>query len=213
MILPFDGQTSQQNAAAKPLPAQKTVGASPVANPTVTATVTTVSKTAAPVIERKKITQPGLKIVSKNVGIKSILDPPKNAQMENEEALLPDLAEPFTHAEMMAVWNSYALNLRREKKDSLYATLTASEPILNSSFQVTLEIANSAQAMDLEREKVNLLAHLRSQLKNYQITFHHKVSEKKQVMSTDTKATFEKLAEDNPSLHKFRKLFNLDIDF
>ncbi|MBK7129451.1 MAG: hypothetical protein IPM74_06940 [Crocinitomicaceae bacterium] len=164
-------------------------------------------------IDRKNTTQNGQHIVARTIGIKSILNPPKNKQMENEAALLPDLAEHFTHTDLMAVWNGYALNLRREKKDSLYATLTSSEPHLNSEFAITLDIANSAQALDLEREKVNLLAHLRSQLRNYKISFNYKISEKKQSFSTDTKSTFEKLAEENPSLHKFRKLFNLDIDF
>lgn len=169
--------------------------------------------TAPPVVERKKFTQPGLKIVSRNIGIKEILNPTKNKQVENEDALLPDLEEPFSMHELMAVWNAYALDLKREKKDSLYATLTGSEPILTSDYGITLEIANTAQAIDLEREKITLLAHLRSNLKNYSITFQYKISEKKQVTATDSKSNFERLAEDNPSLHKFRKLFNLDIDF
>ncbi|MBI3135592.1 MAG: hypothetical protein HYZ14_13020 [Bacteroidetes bacterium] len=189
------------------------MASSPVSNAAVTVNPTTTVKATVPV-ERKKIAQPGLKIVTKNVGIKSILDPPKNAQMENENALLPDLAENFTHSELMAVWKNYAMNLQREKKTSLATTLMSSEPIVSSDFQITLEIANSSQASDLEIEKSTLLGHLRSKLRNYQIGFNYKVSEKKQALSTsDTKATFEKLAEDNPSLHKFRKLFNLDIDF
>ncbi|MBL7897060.1 MAG: hypothetical protein JNJ99_00905, partial [Crocinitomicaceae bacterium] len=47
----------------------------------------------------------------------------------------------------------------------------------------------------------------------YQIQFTYRISEKKQSFSADTKATFDKLADENPSLHKFRKLFNLDVDF
>lgn len=188
-------------------------------NNTGTATaVKTQTSTLKPVatvpVERKKLAQPGLKIVTKNVGIKSILDPPKNQQTENADALLPDLAENFTHAELMAVWKSYALNLQREKKNNLFSTLMGSEPIVSSDYQITLDIANSSQAKDLEVEKSTLLSHLRSQLKNYKIGFNYRISEKKQAISTaDTKATFDKLAEDNPSLNKFRKLFNLDIDF
>lgn len=170
------------------------------------------AKTAV-VTERKKVSLPGLKIATNNLGIKSILDPPKNKQVENADALLPDLAENFTHTELMKVWDNYVLDLKREKKDKLHATLTGSKPILTSDYQISLEISNSAQAIDLEREKVNLLAHLRSSLKNYQITFNYKISEAKKFSNTDTKSTFEKLAEENPSLHKFRKLFNLDIDF
>jgi hypothetical protein len=164
-------------------------------------------------VERKKVILPGLNISTTALGIKSILDPPKNKQVENEDALLPDLAESFTHNELMAVWNAYALDLKREKKDKLYATLTGSSPVLTSDYKISLEISNTAQAIDLEKEKVNLLGHLRSQLKNYQISFNYKISETRKFANTDTKSTFEKLAEENPSLHKFRKLFNLDIDF
>lgn len=211
--MPFDGQSLQSSVIAQNTSTASKPGVSTVASSSVKITEQqTVNKINAPV-ERKKFTQPGLKLVTKSIGIKSILEPPKNAQMENQEALLPDLKEPFTHEQLMQVWNSFAVNLKKEKKDSLYATLTGSVPHLNSNYQITFDIANSAQGMDLEREKVNLLSHLRSNLKNYQIQFSYRISEKKQSFSADTKATFDKLADENPSLHKFRKLFNLDVDF
>jgi hypothetical protein len=206
VILPYEGQHSL--VPTEPVAKSETphyVGQ----------TVTTNSQVATKpvqVVERKKVSLPGLKISTNNLGINSILNPPKK-QSDTLEATLPDLAENFTHAELMAVWNSYALDLKRERKDKLAATLTGASPILTSDYQITLEISNSAQAIDLEKEKVNLLGHLRSTLKNYQISFNYKVSTVQKFSNTDTKSTFEKLAEENPSLHKFRKLFNLDIDF
>lgn len=113
----------------------------------------------------------------------------------------------------MNAWNRYALDLKREKKDKLYATLTGSNPHLSSDYQITLEIGNSALAIDLEKEKISLLSFLRQELRNYQIGFNYKISESKKFANTDSKSNFDKLAEENPSLHKFRKLFNLDIDF
>lgn len=206
MILPYEGQHS--------LVPTEAIAKTEVAHQ-MHQTVSTNSQVATKptqVIERKKVSLPGLKISTNNLGINSILNPPKK-QSDTLEAVLPDLAENFTHTELMAVWNSYALDLKREKKDKLYATLTGANPILTSDYQITLEISNSAQAIDLEKEKVNLLGHLRSSLKNYQITFNYKISAVQKFANTDTKSTFEKLAEENPSLHKFRKLFNLDIDF
>lgn len=209
--MPFEGQVLQTNAIASSAAVLNKVKEL-VSSSSVKLSEQPVAKVNAP-IERKKFTQPGLKLVTKSIGIKSILEPPKNTQMENQEALLPDLKEPFTHEQLLHVWNCFAVNLKKEKKDSLFATLTGSVPHLNSNYQITFDIANSAQGMDLEREKVNLLAHLRSNLKNYQIQFTYRISEKKQSFSADTKATFDKLADENPSLHKFRKLFNLDVDF
>jgi hypothetical protein len=206
VILPYEGQHS-----LVPIEPVAKTEASHQVHQTVSSTSQVAAKPTQ-VIERKKVSMPGLKISTNNLGINSILNPPKK-QSETLEAVLPDLAENFTHTELMAVWNSYALDLKREKKDKLYATLTGSNPILTSDYQITLEISNSAQAIDLEKEKVNLLGHLRSSLKNYKITFNYKISTVQKFANTDTKSTFEKLAEENPSLHKFRKLFNLDIDF
>ena len=206
MILPYEGQHS--------LVPTEPIAKTEVSHQShqVVSSTSQVATKPTQVIERKKVSMPGLKISTNNLGINSILNPPKK-QSDTLEAVLPDLAENFTHTELMAVWNSYALDLKREKKDKLYATLTGANPILTSDYQITLEISNSAQAIDLEKEKVNLLGHLRSSLKNYHITFNYKISAVQKFANTDTKSTFEKLAEENPSLHKFRKLFNLDIDF
>jgi hypothetical protein len=164
------------------------------------------------VVERKKFSQPSGKLSTGSLGIKTILDPPKNKLAENADALLPDLAEPFTHEQFKAVWNDYALNFKREMKDSLYTTLTESSPVVSSDYKIQLELT-TFQASQLEREKAGLLQHLRSRLKNYQLSLHINISEKAQSPIKDNKATFETLATENPSLHKLRKLFNLDIDY
>jgi DNA polymerase III subunit gamma/tau len=164
------------------------------------------------VVERKKFSQPSGKLSTGSLGIKSILDPPKNKLAENADALLPDLAEPFTHEQFKAAWNDYALNFKREMKDSLYTTLTDSSPTVSSDYKIRLELT-TFQATQLEREKAGLLQHLRSKLKNYQLSLNISVIETAQSPIKDNKATFETLAAENPSLHKLRKLFNLDIDY
>ncbi|MBK6524722.1 MAG: hypothetical protein IPG07_03685 [Crocinitomicaceae bacterium] len=111
MILPYEGQHS-----LVPIEPVAKTEASHQVHQTVSSTAQVAAKPTQ-VIERKKVSMPGLKISTNNIGINSILNPPKK-QSENLEAVLPDLAENFTHTELMAVWNSYALDLKREKKIS-----------------------------------------------------------------------------------------------
>jgi len=167
----------------------------------------------AEVVERKKFTAPTGILTTSNLGIKSILDPPKNKLADNQDALLPDIAENFSLEKLKQVWNDYALIVRSQKKDNLYTTLTNSELTMTPDYKIQLEISNSAAVFELEREKSGLLGYLRSNLKNYQLTFNHKVSVNESASPLNSRATFEKLSEENPALLKLQKMFNLDIDY
>jgi len=113
------------------------------------------------------------------------------------------------------VWKEYSLGAKRDRKDSLYSTLMGSEMTMSSDYQVHLKIVNSVQAAEIEREKAEILAFIRAKLKNYNIGLKYTIEteQKKKVQIMDSKGAFEKLAEENSSLNKFRKLFNLDIEF
>ena len=78
---------------------------------------------------------------------------------------------------------------------------------------ITLEIQNSIQETELDEYKGEIVRFLRLKLNNTNINLEYNISEKKSVQLMDSKATFDKLAEQNSSLNKFRKLFNLDIEF
>lgn len=84
---------------------------------------------------------------------------------------------------------------------------------MSSDYQIHLEIINSVQAAELEREKGELLDFLRKELRNYSIGLNFSIVETEKVQIMDNKGVFDKLAEENSSLNKFRKLFNLDIEF
>lgn len=165
------------------------------------------------VVERKKFTAPTGILTTSNLGIKSILDPPKNKLADNQDALLPDLAESFGIERLKQVWAEYANQIKAQKKDNLYTTLTNSELTMTPDYKIQLEISNSAAVFELEREKSGLLSYLRSNLKNYQLTFNHKVSVNESASPLNSRATFEKLTEENPALLKLQKMFNLDIDY
>jgi DNA polymerase-3 subunit gamma/tau len=66
---------------------------------------------------------------------------------------------------------------------------------------------------ELIYEKVDLMNHLRSELKNFKIMLEpiivETVQEKKLYTSKDK---YQHLAAKNPKLEDFRKVFNLDLD-
>ena len=84
---------------------------------------------------------------------------------------------------------------------------------ISSDHVITLKIMNSVQSNELDQEKSKLVHHLRKNLNNTQINLKYEMIEQEQVSILDSKATFDKMAEENPSLEKFRKLFNLDIEY
>ncbi|UKN02109.1 hypothetical protein K6119_01085 [Paracrocinitomix mangrovi] len=163
--------------------------------------------------ERKKLTQlSGKSLSSGNIGIKTILNP--RVKSEHEEAIgLKEMNEEYTAEQLEHLWKKYALEQKRNNRDSLYATLTSSEMIVASDHTITLKIQNSVQANELDTEKVDLIQYLRVHLKNTNINLVYEVKEKSVVNVMDSKSKFDKLAEENTSLHKFRKLFNLDIEY
>ncbi|MBD3635831.1 MAG: hypothetical protein HUJ25_00705 [Crocinitomicaceae bacterium] len=162
--------------------------------------------------ERKTASQPVGKLSSNNIGIKSTLNPRVRKQQDNEEQLA-EQNETYEVADLEALWKKYAYQLKHEKRDSLFSTLMNSDMKVDSNHIITLKIKNSVQSNELDAEKAKLLRYLRQNLKNTKISLKYVMEETETVSILDSKSTFEKLAEENSSLHKFRKLFNLDIEF
>jgi hypothetical protein len=162
--------------------------------------------------ERKTTEQLTGQLLSNNIGIKSTLNPPKKEASEELEAL-PDQNEEYTEEDLKKYWNEYVYQLKVAKRDSLHSTLVNSDMKVDSNHLITLKIKNNVQSNELDAEKTKLIQFLRKNLKNTNISLQYEMEELEQVSILDSKATFEKLAEENTSLQKFRKLFNLDIDY
>lgn len=129
------------------------------------------------------------------------------------EDVSSDLNENYKIEDLEYAWKEYALGVKREKKDSLFSTLTTSEFKVSSDHIITLKLKNSIQSTEIEEEKINLVRFLRSKLQNSNIQLNYEMEESQAIKVMDSKSTFDKLAEENQALHKFRKLFNLDIEF
>ena len=164
-------------------------------------------------VKRKQFSAPSRNFNSKNIGIKSTLNPVKKKNNSSISETLKEENESYTPEQFEYAWKEFALGVKREKKDSLFTTLMNCEKTVDSNHLVTLSIHNSIQQTEIDECKGNLVRLLRSRLKNTNINLAYKITEKKSVKLMDSKATFDKLAEENSSLNKFRKLFNLDIEF
>ena len=205
-ILPFDGQESP--VSEKPEKTPKAVTASPAPkNPVrVQSTKKTVQKVTANVGEFK----------SGNIGILDALSP-KTKKDSGQEDLIIEARETFSEEDLLRQIKLFAHKKKKEEgANNLFSTLTASKITIHDQFHVKLHVLNSTQGKQLDSIKMDLLNHLRSSLNNGGITFEHVMSESKTTQTasfTDKKSQFDELAATNPSLEKFRKLFNLDIEY
>jgi hypothetical protein len=195
-ILPFEGQGISQ-----PTPEKKSVNTHQLKKSNTTL-----------VLERKQVSRPSGALNTVNVGIKNTLNPVQQKKAQNEFDAISQLKEDFTFEELEQVWKKYCLQLKRDRKDSLHSTLTSSPMTMSSDYVINLDLSNTVQENELEREKAPLLQFLRTELKNATIQLSTKLIETERVQILDSKATFDKLAAENPSLDKFRKLFNLDVE-
>ena len=207
-ILPYDGQHEPKVLVQVASPTE-TVKETVEIEENSQAVVSALSSQQA---ERKKISEPTGKLNTTIIGIKSTLNPRAKKEGEVEE-IDPNLNENYSNAQLEHAWKEFALGLKREKKDSLFATLTKSEFRVGSDHIITLKLKNTIQSSEIEEIKINLVRFLRSRLKNSNIQLAYEMEESQAIKILDSKSTFDKLAEENNTLHKFRKMFNLDIEF
>ena len=219
MILPFDGQDSRAESLREEaaMMAQEVMIVEKKQEPVgekneVLVKNVAVGSDAPETVPRKRVSKPVGKLSSTiNIGIQDVLNPKKENGEKSEETLVVE-ESPFTFEDLERAWKEYALDVKREGRDRLHSTLTTSRLTMTSDYKISLEIG-SPQQPDIDNEKENLLAFLRRKLRNGRITFGYTIVEVKEVNVMDSKATFDKLAEENEALIKFRKLFHLDIEY
>jgi DNA polymerase-3 subunit gamma/tau len=120
---------------------------------------------------------------------------------------------PFTQAELNIAWKQYALRLKANGKDSFYSTLTKKDPVLRDDYTIEMTLLNAVQERDLDREKVDLLDFLRSELNNFSIQLEAEIQEIQEDKSLYTSSEkFKHMAQKNPSLLKLKEQLNLDVD-
>lgn len=119
---------------------------------------------------------------------------------------------PISEALLRRVWKEYAVQKKRQGRDSLHATLVAREPSLAGPRNITFAIVNEVQEKYLRDERPELLAHLRRELGDPGLDL---AIEKQEVADLRPRYTpkdrFAIMAERNPALLKLKEAMGLDL--
>lgn len=116
-----------------------------------------------------------------------------------------------SYGQFIAVWNSYAEQLKAENKINLYTMMTAMQPRLNGVL-IEIDVENGVQMDVLQSAKVDVLNYLRVKLQNFSldlkgVMMEHTISRKPYTSQEKYQAMVNK----NPLLDTLRKEFNLGL--
>jgi len=121
--------------------------------------------------------------------------------------------QAFTEQEFMACWQAYADTAKEKNKLNLYTLLTKQSPVLDGTL-ITLPVENIALEATFQEEKIDLLNHLRGNLKNFDIQLFTKRIETEQTERIYTaRDKYAYLVEKNPNLEVLRQKFGLDLGY
>ena len=133
-----------------------------------------------------------------------------------EEFKKQDLSSSkFSQSLLEEIWNQFAELRKKEGKMGLYTTLTKTKPILNDDFFINFEIDSEVQKIEFQTENQLLLDFLRSELKNglIQLNLQITASDSPKLTQLTSRERFFQMAEENPDLHNFKEVFDLDIEY
>ncbi|MBT8273559.1 MAG: DNA polymerase III subunit gamma/tau [Bacteroidia bacterium] len=119
--------------------------------------------------------------------------------------------EPFSEEQLHASWNTYVDQMERKGKFNFASILRIDSPKLQDT-TVFLEFPNATNKLELERQKTDLLRHLRTELNNFDINLSISVNEalEKQYAYTPEEK-YNKLKEKNKNIDLLKKTFDLDL--
>ncbi len=169
-------------------------------------------------VERK--TSDGNSLLPKKPGatlIPNLKDPnsikSEAEKMEDKVELGGSEKNDFTQEDFIKVWTAYSGKIKSLNKMKLAALMDNYTPIVGENFRVELQVESKLLVDELQHEKVDLMNYLRTHLKNFQIILEPVLTEEIQVKKLYTsRDKYNHMAEKNPKLEEFRRIFNLDLD-
>ena len=215
----FDGE--KKKSANYIIPATFFTSLSPIAK-SIVKTIErekTVTKLEEPKVPIKKVAptqQPVLKNVtrrSSSLSLKSV-----HLKKEDKKEVILDEnfdnhpKDDFTQKELEKTWKLYHTELIKRGQKSIAATFNADLPVLKENFEIILTLPNTLMQGQIEKERPNLLKHLRTTLNNYGITVSILVNEtvtKKFAYTPQEK--YDKLLEKNPAMALLKEVFKLGL--
>lgn len=124
----------------------------------------------------------------------------------------PRAADPFSEEQLKETWEAYTKKMRDDGRYSLHSTMSSRPPLMLENFLLKLFIDNSAQAVELEKERGELLDHLRESLNNFSVNIEFEIQKTDQPTGLYTNSQkFEAMVKKNPNLGKLSSKLDLDI--
>ncbi|NNK76159.1 MAG: DNA polymerase III subunit gamma/tau [Maribacter sp.] len=166
-----------------------------------------------PVITKPIRIKPSVKRVS-GLSISS-LKAKKQHQINKIEVVIDESKLPkesFTEEDMQKHWEDYVKKIDDNGRKILASNLSSDKPKLEGENTIWIELPNSTMKKEIEREKFDLMKHLRTKLNNHFINLKITVNEeaaKKFAFTPEEK--YQKLREKNPAIDVLRKTFDLDL--
>ena len=136
-----------------------------------------------------------------------------NGVRPNGNKAIQDQEEEFTQDALELAWDNMARSVELKGKYNLFTTLGFRKPkkITNSLIEFTVD--NLVQQEGIDNEKIELLGHLRKELRNFSLQLQVKTTasdaERKPYTTSDK---FKEMAKKNPSLITLKQKFDLDFD-
>lgn len=132
-------------------------------------------------------------------------------ERQKKEEVAYEAHEPFTEEQVLAAWDKYIQELKKNGQKILPSVLATDQPKLKENV-ILIELPNETMKSNVEKEKAELLSFLKRDLRNSDISLKIKVNAAVAERKAYTpQEKYEKLKEKNPLLEDLKNTFGLDI--
>ena len=163
--------------------------------------------------EVREAAVPTGQVRSTTLSIKQMLNPVHASEEHVDPNSLP--YEPYSFDDIKLAWHSFAHEVKEQGKESVYAALKRRDPRIRGEHHYVMEV-DSAVMIDIIYPILNdFTKYIRRRVKNYHVMIELEVTaqEDEHIEHLTGKDKFQRLARKNPSLHRLKSVFNLDIEY
>jgi len=153
-------------------------------------------------------------VSAKVPSLKTVLE--EKTEKDKPKSDVPDLAEGADFQEInlndfLRKWNAFAETLKRDNRLTLYTIMTANSPRLDGTV-VEVDVENAVQMDELKQGKIDILNHMRTELKNFALDIRGKQVDVAKVRKPYTsQEKYQAMSAKNPALETLRKTFDLMV--
>jgi DNA polymerase-3 subunit gamma/tau len=147
--------------------------------------------------------------------IPSLTDLERVANGEQEtgpQKVTGDSRNSFSYEQLLKTWNAFAEKLKQDNRINTYTILNNFAPELVGQNQIVISVENKTQEDMVQKESIEMLNFLRSELQNFGIEISYKLTERKvETRLYGNREKYDYLLSKNPKLEELRRRFNLDV--